>query len=178
MTVSSPVPLSVETPASDLRPEKEEIAELMARQAIILKALDATSDAIYLVDRASMAIVYVNDAACRLHNLTREQLIAAGPSGALAMPSAQIEKTLDAIIARGTPAEPVEIMRLGKGGQMGWYELRRHPVFASGRWLIVSFARDITQAKNAQTRIVHLNRVYAMQSGTSVREFGRWPCCP
>lgn len=112
-----------------------------------------------------MAIVYVNDAACRLHNLTREQLIAAGSSGALAMPSAQIEKTLDAIIARGTPAEPVEIMRLGKGGQMGWYELRRHPVFASGRWLIVSFARDITQAKNAQARIVHLNRVYAMQSG-------------
>ena len=42
MTVSSPVPLCVETPASDLRPEKDEIAELMARQAIILKALDAT----------------------------------------------------------------------------------------------------------------------------------------
>ncbi len=166
-TVSSPAPLPVEVPASASRPEKGKIAELMAHQAMILKALDATSDAIYLVDRVSMVIVYVNDAACRLHNKTREQLIAAGPSGALEMPTAQIEKILDAIIDRGTPAEPVEIMRPDKDGRMGCYELRRHPVLAGGRWLIVSLVRDITQAKQAQTRIIHLNRVYAMLSGIS-----------
>ena len=54
-------------------------------KAVILKALDATADAVYLVDRTSMKIVHVNDAACRMHSLTREQLIARGPMGALAM---------------------------------------------------------------------------------------------
>jgi diguanylate cyclase (GGDEF)-like protein/PAS domain S-box-containing protein len=166
-TVSSPAPLSVDAPAPALPTEKRKIAELMARQSVILKALDATSDAIYLVDRTSMAIVYINDAACSLHNMTREQLIAGGPSGALQMPTGQIEKVLDAIIARGTPSEPVEIMRPRKDGRMGCYELRRHPVFAGGRWLIVSLVRDITQAKLAQTRIVHLNRVYTMLTDIS-----------
>ncbi len=145
--------------------EKQRIDALVAHQAVILNALDATSDGIYLVDRASMAIVYVNDAACRLHNMTREDLIAAGPSGALAMPVVQIEKILDAIIARGKPEEPVEIMRPRKDGQVACYELRRHPVHVGGRWLIVSLVRDITVAKQAQTRIAHLNRVYAMLSG-------------
>ena len=154
-------------PAPAFDGEEGRVAALIARQATILKALDATTDAIYLVDRASMAIVYVNEAACRLHNMTRESLIAAGPTGALAMPTAQIEKILDTIIASGKAAEPVEIMRPQKDGQMGCYELRRHPVHAGGRWLIVSMVRDITQAKQAQTRIVHLNRVYAMKSGIS-----------
>lgn len=54
-------------------------------KAVILKALDATADAVYLVDRTSMKIVHVNDAACRMQSLTREQLIARGPMGALAM---------------------------------------------------------------------------------------------
>ena len=164
-TGSSPAPKSAVTQATDLSSAEQKIAALMARQDVILKALDATTDAIYLVDRASMTIVYVNDAACRLHTMTREQLIAAGPAGALSMPAADIEKILDGIIASGVPPDPVEIMRPRKDGQIGCYELRRHPVRAGGRWLIVSLVRDITQAKQAQTRIIHLNRVYAMQSG-------------
>lgn len=164
-TVSSPSPKSALAPAPALPSAEQKIEALTAQQDVILKALDATTDAIYLVDRASMTMVYVNDAACRLHNMTREQLIEAGPAGALAMPSAEIEKILDGIIASGVPPDPVEIMRPRKDGQIGCYELRRHPVRAGGRWLIVSLVRDITQAKQAQTRIIHLNRVYAMQSG-------------
>ena len=164
-TVSSPSPKSALAPAPALPSAEQKIEALTAHQDVILKALDATTDAIYLVDRASMTMVYVNDAACRLHNMTREQLIEAGPAGALAMPSAEIEKILDGIIASGVPPDPVEIMRPRKDGQIGCYELRRHPVRAGGRWLIVSLVRDITQAKQAQTRIIHLNRVYAVQSG-------------
>ncbi len=71
----------------------------MAYQDLILKALDTTTDAIYLVDRASMAIIYANDAACRLSDMSREQLIAAGPAGALGVPNPQIEKVFDGINA-------------------------------------------------------------------------------
>jgi PAS domain-containing protein len=35
-------------------------------------AMDATVDAIYLVDRSTMNFVYVNDAACRMRKQTRE----------------------------------------------------------------------------------------------------------
>ena len=144
-----------------------EVAELLARQSIILEALDATADAIYLVDRATMTIIYVNETACRLHNMTREELISGGPSGALKLPLAQITKKLDAIIASGKPEVPVEIARTLDNGQTGYFELRRKPVYVGGRWLIVSLLRDITAAKQAQLRIVHLNRVHAKRSGIS-----------
>lgn len=148
-----------------LSSDAQKIAALVAYQDLILKALDTTTDAIYLVDRASMAIIYANDAACRLSDMSREQLIAAGPAGALGVPNPQIEKVFDGIIARGVPSEPVEIMRPRKDGKIGCYELRRHPVHVGGRWLIVSLAQDITEAKQSQTRITHLNRVYAMLGG-------------
>ncbi len=162
---TSPASIAAKVPAAPRK--KRKAAELMADESVILKALDATTDSIYLVDRASMRIVYVNETACRLHNMTRADLIAQGPSGLLAMPTTEIEKILDTIIASGTPSEPVEITRVRKDGQVGCYELRRQPVFAAGRWLIISVVRDITEAKQAQNRIVHLNRVYAMRSGIS-----------
>ena len=52
-----------------------------AKQAVILNAMDAMVDAIYLVDRSSMTFIHVNDAACRMQNKTREELLALGPAG-------------------------------------------------------------------------------------------------
>jgi diguanylate cyclase (GGDEF)-like protein/PAS domain S-box-containing protein len=135
------------------------------RQSVILKALDATADAIYLVDRTSMKIVHVNDAACRMQGLTREQLIARGPAGALAMTRAELEQIYDKIIATNRPADPIEMLRPRPNGTHAWLEVRRHPVQVGEQWMIVTLARDITQAKKAQNRIIHLNRVHAMLSG-------------
>ena len=135
------------------------------RQAVILKALDATADAIYLVDRTSMKIVHVNDAACRMQSLTREQLIARGPMDALAMSRAELEKIYDKIIETGRPADPIEILRPDPDGRPACLELRRHPVQVGEHWMIVTLVRDVTQAKQTQNRIIHLNRVYAMLSG-------------
>ena len=134
-------------------------------QAVILKALDATADAIYLVDRTSMKIIHVNDAGCRMQGLTREQLIERGPTAALALSKADLEQTYDAIIASGRPAEPLEMLRPRANGPPAWLELRRHPVQMGEQWMIVTLVRDITQAKQAQNRITYLNRVYAMLSG-------------
>jgi PAS domain S-box-containing protein len=54
-------------------------------------AMDAASDGIFLIDRASMRFVDVNDSGCRMLGYTREQLLLLGPS-AMMTP------------ARGTPA--------------------------------------------------------------------------
>ena len=56
-----------------------------AKQAAILNAMDAIVDAIYLVDRSSMTFIHVNDAACRMQNRTREELLALGPAGVLSI---------------------------------------------------------------------------------------------
>ena len=134
-------------------------------QKVILKALDASVDAIYLVDRTRMKIMYANDAACRMQRLTREQLIERGPMGAQAQEKAELEKTYDAIIATGRPAEPLEIRQFQPNGPPVWLELRRHPVQFGDKWMIVSLVRDITQAKQAQNRVTYLNRIYATLSG-------------
>ena len=51
-----------------------------------VSAFDATSDAIYMVDRDTMSFVHVNDAACRMQGMTREELMKLGPPTLLATP--------------------------------------------------------------------------------------------
>jgi GAF domain-containing protein len=43
--------------------------------------------------------------------------------------------------------------------------LRRHAQRSGDRWTIVTLVRDITERKEAETRVMHLNRVHAMLSG-------------
>jgi diguanylate cyclase (GGDEF)-like protein/PAS domain S-box-containing protein len=128
-------------------------------------AMDATADAIYLVDRASMSFVHVNDAACRMRNQTRDELLALGPTGLLGATRPDLERTYDAIIASGVDAEPLEVLRTRHDGTRVWVELRRHALRLEERWTIVTLVRDITERKKSEERIRRLNRVYAVLSG-------------
>jgi diguanylate cyclase (GGDEF)-like protein/PAS domain S-box-containing protein len=128
-------------------------------------AIDATADAIYLVDRTSMRFIYVNDAACRMQGCTREELLALGPDGVLSASRAELEHIYDSIIAGGAGTEPIEMPRQRKDGSRVWVELRRRAQRLSEGWMIVTVVRDVTKRKAAESRIVHLNRVYAMLSG-------------
>ncbi|WP_367849328.1 EAL domain-containing protein [Rhodoferax sp. WC2427] len=128
-------------------------------------AMDAIKDAIYLVDRASMRVVYVNDAACYMRKQTREVLLAQTPWDLLGTSRTELEHTYDAIIASGEDTKPVEILQDRHGDGKAWLELRRHAQYAGERWTIVTLVRDITERKKSDTRIIHLNRVYAMLSG-------------
>ena len=58
---------------------EQQVQERTADLQRFSTAMDATADAIYLVDRTGMCLVHVNDAACRMQNLTREQLLACEP---------------------------------------------------------------------------------------------------
>jgi diguanylate cyclase (GGDEF)-like protein/PAS domain S-box-containing protein len=128
-------------------------------------ALDALGDAIYLVDRSSMRFIHVNDAACRMQSRTREELLALGPDGVLSTSRADLERTYDAMIASGVAAEPVEMQRMRQDGSQVWIELRRHAQRTGDRWTIVSLVRDVTERRQAEAKIVRLNRVYAVLSG-------------
>jgi diguanylate cyclase (GGDEF)-like protein/PAS domain S-box-containing protein len=112
-------------------------------------AMDATADAIYLVDRSTMSFIHVNDAACRMQNRTREELIALGPTMTLETSSADLERTYDDIIAGGE-AKPTEILKSGADGSKSWIELRRHAQRSGDRWTIVALERDVTERKIAE----------------------------
>jgi diguanylate cyclase (GGDEF)-like protein/PAS domain S-box-containing protein len=128
-------------------------------------AMDATVDAIYLVDRTSMRFIYVNDAACRMQSCTCEELLALGPDGVLSTSRAELEHVYDSIIAGGAGTEPLEMQRQRKDGSRVWVELRRRAQRSSEGWMIVTVVRDVTERKEAENRIRRLNRVYAVLSG-------------
>jgi PAS domain-containing protein len=69
-------------------------------------AMNAIADAIYLVDRSSMCLVYVNLAACRFHNLTPGALVAQEPWVLLEMSRPALEHIYDSLIASNVEAVP------------------------------------------------------------------------
>jgi len=143
------------------------ITERKRNEAEILsfgEAMDASSDGIYLVDRASMCFLHVNDTACRMQGMSRDELLARAPGDGLFTPRAELERIYDAIIESGTVAEPVEVLTKGPGGMPVWLELRRQAQRARDGWTIVTVARDVTERKQTALRLVRLNRVYAVLS--------------
>ncbi|MEO8224867.1 MAG: diguanylate cyclase, partial [Gammaproteobacteria bacterium] len=128
-------------------------------------AMDAAADAIFLADRATMTYIHVNDAACHILGLTRDEILKRGPAAGLGVSRASLELTYDHLIASGQDAEPVEFTQPGKDGSPCWYEMRRHAQHSEYGWTIVTLVRDRTERKRAMDRIAYLNRVYAVLSG-------------
>jgi diguanylate cyclase (GGDEF)-like protein/PAS domain S-box-containing protein len=128
-------------------------------------AMDATMDAIYLIDRAEMKILHCNDAACRMQGKTREQVFAAGLAAASGIPLAELATSYDRLIAGSGVDVPVELARQRADGSPYWLEVRRQAQLMDGRWLIVSLVRDVSERKLADLRIAQLQRVQAMLSG-------------
>jgi diguanylate cyclase (GGDEF)-like protein/PAS domain S-box-containing protein len=124
-------------------------------------AMDATVDAIYLVDRASMNFVYVNDAACRMRRQTREELFALGPAGVLETTRAELERSYDALIAGDADPKPLELLRRRADGTQVWLELRRHATRSDGGWMIVTLVRDITEQKQAAQNLRESERRFS-----------------
>jgi PAS domain S-box-containing protein len=128
-------------------------------------AMDSTNDALFLVDRSSMRYIHVNEAACRIQGQTRASLLASSPAQVLGVPEKELADTYDRLIQSGVDARPVEVLRHRSDGSNVCLELRRHAHRSGDSWTIVSTMRDVTDRKEAETRIVQLNRVHAMLSG-------------
>jgi diguanylate cyclase (GGDEF)-like protein/PAS domain S-box-containing protein len=138
-------------------------------------AMDATVEAIFLTDRASMRIIDVNRAACELLSMTREQLVGIRPEKLLNVERSRLERAYDALIAGEGPTEPAVIERALPGGATATIEFRRRAYRADEGWLIVTVATDITariQAERAlrdnirQQGIIASFGHLALQAGT------------
>jgi diguanylate cyclase (GGDEF)-like protein/PAS domain S-box-containing protein len=128
-------------------------------------AMDATADALFLVDRSSMRYIHVNEAACRIQAQTRAGLLASSPAQVLGVSEKELAEAYDRLIQSGVDARPVDVVRRRGDGSSVCFELRRHAHPSGDSWTVVSIMRDVTDRKETEKRIVQLNRVHAMLSG-------------
>jgi len=126
-------------------------------------AMDATTDAIFLVDVLGMALVDVNDGACRLLGYARAELLALAPGTLLPSPPAPPLVALPGGAAHlATEVTECELVRRDLGlvpVELGWHWYAQAPVAgepATGGLLLIAVARDISERRQAQERLKHL----------------------
>ena len=119
-------------------------------------AMDATADAIFLVNRTTMRFVEVNATACNMLGYTREELFQMGPAQIGAVTLEQLESVYDAIIAGHGTNELTETQVRRKDGSQLQVEVHRQAQRSGADWIIVGVVRDITERKEAEKRLHHL----------------------
>ena len=128
-------------------------------------AMDSLADAVFLVDRTSMALTYVNDAACQLHGLSRQQLLRLKPWEVMSTTRTALEAKYDRLVTGDGSGDAEETLWRRPDGTQLWIEIRRCAHCIDGLVSVVVLVRDITARRLADSRIRHLNRVYAILSG-------------
>ena len=118
-------------------------------------AMDATADAIFLVDRAGMCFVDVNQTACRMLGFEREDFLRVGP-GRAHEGETQLEELYTKLLAgdQGGPMTELQLQR--KDGSRLSVEVQRRTLRSGQSWILVAVARDITERKDAEQRLMKL----------------------
>ncbi|MCG2750320.1 MAG: EAL domain-containing protein [Desulfobacteraceae bacterium] len=148
------------------RQKREE--ELLEFQAV----MDVSRDLIYLVDRASMRFIYVNETAITGSGITREAMMNLTPYDLLAISRESLEQMYNETIAAGSVGL-VTRMRGGpivggaQAGQRPYIELRHRAVHLGDRWLILTSGHDISRQWIAEESLQRLGRMYAALSSTN-----------
>src|SRR6185369_74543 len=123
-------------------------AETMFRQL-----LEATPDAILIVDRAG-SIVLVNAATERLLHLRRDELVGTGLGRVL---PAALQWTVLGTAPDGSAAPDAEILAVTRDGTTVPVEVRANPLVLEGRTLLAIAARDVTERHRVAQTLRDLN---------------------
>jgi len=133
---------------------EQQVQERTADLQRFRTAMDATADAIFLVNRSSMRSIEVNTAACNMLGYTREELFQMSPTQLDPTTLESLERTYDAIIAGHSTNELAEIKIRHKDGSELWVEVQRQAQRSGTDWIIVNMLRDITKRKQADDRLL------------------------
>jgi len=115
-------------------------------------AIDASEDMIWLVDPVSVSIIDVNDTACRKLGYTREELLAKSPQDIIGIPREELAATYRRLIAGGE-GDTVEGWYQPKAGPRFPVEAYRRAIQSSGRYVIISVVRDVTERRAAEEEL-------------------------
>jgi diguanylate cyclase (GGDEF)-like protein/PAS domain S-box-containing protein len=134
------------------RTVRERTAELQRFRG----AMDATSDAIFLVDARSMAMLDVSDGACRMLGFSREALLRIDPVALGLAERAQLDRyaELGAHVREHDIVETELLRADGQGAvpvEISW-QLQQQDELRT----LVGVARDISERIHAQQRLKHM----------------------
>ncbi|NGZ84026.1 EAL domain-containing protein [Duganella aceris] len=119
-------------------------------------AMDATADAIFLVDRAGMCFVDVNATACRMLGFEREDFLRVGPNRSLEGGLNKLEELYDKLLSGDQSGAMSELLlHRGDGAPLA-VEVQRRTLRSGPSWILVAVARDITERKEAEQRLLKL----------------------
>nr|WP_255490528.1 EAL domain-containing protein [Duganella sp. SG902] len=119
-------------------------------------AMDATADAIFLVDRAGMCFVDVNATACRMLGFEREDFLKVGPNRSLEGDLHKLEELYDKLLAGDQSGAMTELLLQCRDGSALAVEVQRRTLRSGANWILVAVARDITERKEAEQRLLKL----------------------
>jgi diguanylate cyclase (GGDEF)-like protein/PAS domain S-box-containing protein len=117
-------------------------------------ALDATDDAIFLIDRARMRFVDVNETACSQLGYSRSELLSMGPQDIKPLlTEADLATRFDRLRDQADEVGRLETLHQRHDGSTFPAELTLHGFISEGRNMLVAVARDISQRKQAEAEL-------------------------
>ena len=126
-------------------------------------AMDATAEAIIMVDRATRRIVEVNATACSMLGYSRQELFELGPTVIWSESDQRLEVIYDELITDGGTSGVLDLL-LRKDGSAFPVEIHRHAQQFGDGWVIVGVFRDITDRKESE-RLLHHQAHYDQLTG-------------
>ena len=144
-----------EEPALILQLEDDtESVRAEAHLARFRTALDATDDAIFLIDRARMRFVDGNEAACSQLGYSRSELLTLGPQDIKPLlTEAELASHFDRVLGEARGIGRLETLHQRHDGSTFPVELTLHGFISEGRKMLVAVARDISQRKQAEAEL-------------------------
>ncbi|PRC91062.1 EAL domain-containing protein [Solimicrobium silvestre] len=133
--------------------------QVQARMADLQRfrtAMDATANAIFLLNHATMHFIEVNTTACKMLGYTREELFEMDPSQLGAGTQELLQSAYYAAITGNSLTDLVETQLRRKDGTQLQVEMHRQTQPSGPDWIIVGVVRDITERKQAELRLHHL----------------------
>ncbi|MBD8200775.1 EAL domain-containing response regulator [Pseudomonas viridiflava] len=118
--------------------------------------MDASDDAIFLINRNTMSLIEFNRRACQLLGYTADELQRKTPAELGESSMEQLEVVYDQIIAGNGPSEPLETLIRDKSGRDVSVEIHRQAYQAGDDWIIVGIVHDITRRKESDQRLLKM----------------------
>jgi diguanylate cyclase (GGDEF)-like protein/PAS domain S-box-containing protein len=120
-------------------------------------AMDMSGDIILLIDRATLRFVDVNETACTALGYWREELLHAEPWDILSTTHAELEKSFDEMIVKGTSQSNLKSHYRRHDGTLIPFESTRRVLRSGDNWIIVVILRDIRERIAAEQALRRSN---------------------
>lgn len=149
--------------------------EVEARTADLSRvrtAMDATADAIFLVDGSTMRVLEVNQTATDLLGYSEDEFLAGSPLS-MATWLESVDRLFDGLIAGTRPNELIETRIFHRDGRDIPVELHLHVEGSRDEWILVCVMRDITTRQAVDKRLhqlAHFDAVTSLANRTLFRE--------